>query len=286
MPRLSLSNAPRFLLAAGKHFLNNQGMLLVGAIAYYALLSVVPLVILMIVVLSHLIDQHNLMHVLARYLEWLMPSQSHSVMLDVEQFLDARSSIGLVLFGTLLFFSAMAFGVLEKAMAVIFAHRTSTHDYGRMLSLLRPYLLVLMLGLAMFAVTVLAVGVAVMSNYQVMAFGRDWSLDGLMKVLFYGIGFSFEVLILTVLYMAIPAGKTHLRHALAGAVGVSAVWEAMRHVLVWYFTTVSKVSVVYGSLTTAVVVMFSMEIAATIVLYGAQVISDYEQLPVNPANEP
>ena len=46
-----------------------------------------------------------------------------------------------------------------------------------------------------------------------------------------------------------------------------------------FFATLSKVSVVYGSLTTAVVVMFSMEVIAIIVLYGAQVIADYEQLP-------
>jgi uncharacterized BrkB/YihY/UPF0761 family membrane protein len=36
--------------------------------------------------------------------------------------------------------------------------------------------------------------------------------------------------------------------------------------------------VVYGSLTTAVVVLFSMELAATVLLLGAQVIAEYERL--------
>jgi uncharacterized BrkB/YihY/UPF0761 family membrane protein len=49
-------------------------------------------------------------------------------------------------------------------------------------------------------------------------------------------------------------------------------------VLLWYFTTVSKVNVVYGSLTTAIVVLLSLEIAATLVLFGAQVIAEYERL--------
>ena len=44
------------------------------------------------------------------------------------------------------------------------------------------------------------------------------------------------------------------------------------------FTTVSKVSEVYGSLTTAIVVLFSLEIGATLLLLGAQVISEYERL--------
>jgi uncharacterized BrkB/YihY/UPF0761 family membrane protein len=49
-------------------------------------------------------------------------------------------------------------------------------------------------------------------------------------------------------------------------------------VLVWYFATLSQVSVVYGSLTTAIVVLLSLELGATLLLLGAQVISEYERL--------
>jgi hypothetical protein len=35
---------------------------------------------------------------------------------------------------------------------------------------------------------------------------------------------------------------------------------------------------VYGSLTTAIVVLFSLEALATLLLFGAQVISEYERL--------
>ncbi len=56
------------------------------------------------------------------------------------------------------------------------------------------------------------------------------------------------------------------------------LWEITRRLLVWYFATLSQVSVVYGSLTTAIVVLLSLEIAATLVLFGAQVIAQYERL--------
>jgi uncharacterized BrkB/YihY/UPF0761 family membrane protein len=49
-------------------------------------------------------------------------------------------------------------------------------------------------------------------------------------------------------------------------------------VLVWYFTTLSKVNLVYGSMSTAIVVMFSLEIAASLLLFGAQVIAEYERV--------
>ena len=83
---------------------------------------------------------------------------------------------------------------------------------------------------------------------------------------------------LTSIYLVMPVGRLSLRHALIGGVTAALLWEITRHVLVWYFATLSQVSVVYGSLTTAIVVLLSLEIAATLLLFGAQVIAEYERL--------
>ena len=69
-----------------------------------------------------------------------------------------------------------------------------------------------------------------------------------------------------------------MRHALIGAIAAGVLWEITRRALVWYFATPSQVSVVYGSLTTAVVVLFSLEALATLTLFGAQLIAEYERL--------
>src|SRR5512146_831589 len=89
--------------------------------------------------------------------------------------------------------------------------------------------------------------------------------------------------------MVLQVGRLSLRLALIGGVTAALLWEITRHVLVWYFSTLSQVNVVYGSLTTAIVVLLSLEIAATLLLFGAQVISEYERIdrpqepePANP----
>jgi len=74
-----------------------------------------------------------------------------------------------------------------------------------------------------------------------------------------------------------PVGRLALRHALIGAVVAAVLWEATRHVLVWYFATLSQISTVYGSLTTAIAVLLSLELAATLLLFGAQVIAEFER---------
>jgi membrane protein len=273
-----LKHPSRFALQTLKGFNKNQGMLMAGAIAYYALLSVVPLLILLVIGLSHVVDQAELLTTLGHYLEWLVPSQSKAVLADVSDFLVNRNAIGAVLLVTMIFFGSLAFSVLEKAIAVIFGHRGALVKRHFLTSAVLPYCFVLFLCVAMLAVTLISVALQAMAQESIYLLGRDWSLGGLSGVLLYVLGFSAEVFIVAAIYLVLPVGRLPVRHALIGGFAATSIWEVIRHILVWYFTTLSKASVVYGSLTTAVIAMFSMEIAAMLLLVGAQVISEYERL--------
>src|SRR3954449_7515210 len=91
-----------------KAFRANQGLLLAGAVAYYALLSIVPLLILIVIALSHVIDQAELLDTLNRYLEWVIPGQSKAIVSELATFLANRDVLGWVLLGTMIFFSSLA----------------------------------------------------------------------------------------------------------------------------------------------------------------------------------
>lgn len=267
-----------FALQTLRGFSANQGLLLAGAVAYYALLSVVPLLIVSVIALSYLVDQAELLRTLGRYLEWVVPSQSRVVLADVTAFLDNGIAIGAVLLATMLFFSSVAFSVLEKAMRIILAHRGTITTRHFLVSAVLPYCFVLLLGVALLGVTLASVTLQAMAEESVHLMGRDWSLGGVSGMLLYLLGFGVETLILAALYLAMPVAPIRVSHALVGGFTAALLWEILRHILIWYFTTLSNASVVYGSLTTAVVVLFSMELAATVLLLGAQVIAEYERL--------
>jgi membrane protein len=259
-------------------FRDNQGLLLAGAVAYYALLSVVPLLILTVIVLSHWVDQAELLITLGRYLEWLMPGQSSAIVAELSNFVQHRDVIGWVLFGTMLFFSSLAFTVLEKAMSVIFLHRFAVRRRHFLVSALLPYCYILCLGLGLLIVTLVAGSLQAMGENSIRFMGGEWSLEGLSGLLLYLLGLGGEIFLMTSVYMVMPVGKLSWRHALIGGVTAALLWEVTRRLLVWYFSTLSQVNVVYGSLTTAIVVMLSLEIAAALLLLGAQVISEYERI--------
>ncbi len=259
-------------------FRANQGLLLAGAIAYYALLSIVPLLILSVIALSHVIPEHELLATIGRYLAWLVPSQSNAVVRELHGFLDHRDVVSWVLLGTMLFFSSLAFAVLENALSVIFVHRIVQRQRSWPMKLLLPYIYVACLAAGLLLVTLVAGGLENLGEYQVDLFGHEVSLGHFSHLLLYLLGLVGETVLLTSIYVVMPAGRLDLRHALLGAVSAVLLWELTRHVLVWYFATLSQVGVVYGSMTTTIVVLLSLELGATLVLLGAQVISEYERI--------
>jgi membrane protein len=146
-----------------------------------------------------------------------------------------------------------------------------------MVSAVLPYGYILCLGFGLLLVTLVAGSLQALGQEHVELLGRRWSLGGASGALLYLLGLAGEVFVLTSVYLVMPVCRLSLRHALLGAVTAALLWELSRHVLVWYFATLSQIGTVYGSLTTAIAVLLSLEVGATLLLLGAQVISEYER---------
>ena len=71
--RKVLNQPWRFTLQVLSAFHKNQGMLLAGALAYYVLLSVIPLFTLLLLMLSHVVDETALLTTLRRYIGLVIP---------------------------------------------------------------------------------------------------------------------------------------------------------------------------------------------------------------------
>jgi YihY family inner membrane protein len=276
----------RFILQTLKAFRANQGLLLAGAVAYYALLSIVPLLILIVIALSRVVPQQLLLASLAHLLRWLVPGQSNALVQELANFLDHRAVIGWVLLLTMIFFSSLAFTVLENAMSLIFVHRVVVRRRHFLISALLPYCYILFLGVGLLIVTFVSSALETLGAEGLQFFGLHVSLQGPSRVVLYLLGLAGEIFVLTSIYLVMPVGRPSVKHALLGGVVAALLWEITRHVLVWYFATLSQVSVVYGSLTMAIVLLLSLEWLATLLLFGAQVISQYERFGREPLQAP
>ncbi|MDH5671240.1 MAG: YihY/virulence factor BrkB family protein [Myxococcales bacterium] len=257
-----------FALQVLRGFRSHQGLLLAGAVAYYTLLSIVPLFGLLMLVLSSFYEERELLAMSTGVLEMLVPGQSPAVVSQIEIFLHNRYLIGWLGFLVMLFFSSLAFTVLENAMSVIFFHRVAIKRRRFVISATLPFIFIGLLGLGLALVTVISTAIQTAAWMPIEAPGP----------LLYLVGFAGLVMVLTAIYLVMPVGKLSLRHALVGGVTAAVLWEIARHVLIWYFRTLSMVDLIYGTFATAVLALLSLEVAAIIVLLGGQVIAEYERL--------
>jgi len=268
-----------FLLRVVRGFMHNQGLLLSGALAYCTLLSIVPMSILFLTGLSHFIAEEQLLHTLSTYTGMVIPGYSAILAEQVQVFLEHRQAVGIIGFLGMLFFSSMAFGVLQSALSVIFFHPVRTSRRNFFISAVIPYLYVLAIGCGIVLVSIITGAMETLEKTQLILFGWSVSLEATSRIALYIMGVISEVALLSSIYLLLPAVGTTFRHALIGGVTATILWEITRRVLVWYYSNLSMVNLLYGSFATAVVTLLITEAAALILLLGAQVIAELERNP-------
>ena len=266
----------RFLLRVVRAFLGNQGLLLAGAVAYYTLLSIVPFSILALVVLTNFIEEQQLIQTLSRYLEMAVPGYATTLTEQVRAFLEHRTAIGCIGFIGMLFFSSLAFSMLQSAMSVIFSRHARAPRRPYLVSAVIPYGYIVVMGAGIVLASIIVGAIENLESRHLAILGWDLNLGGTTGVALYVLGLVGEVLLFASFYLVLPAGGVRLRHALVGGITAAFLWEITRRVLVWYYGTISMVNVIYGSIAITVVALLSIEFVTLILLLGAQVIAELE----------
>ena len=261
-----------------KGFMDSQGLLLAGAVAYYTLLSIIPVFALLLIALSQFFDTQLLLDTLTTLLAMAAPSRLGELTMHFEIFMANWKVIGAMGLLLLLFFSSLAFTVLENALSMIFFHRRHNHRRHFLVSVVMPYLYILLLAAGFLVVSLMASWLHQHSSDTPSLFGFHIDMSATTATVLYLLGVTGEVLLLTSIYLVMPVGRLAWSHAIIGGITATLLWEITRHILVWYFSTLSFVSVIYGSLATTVIILLSFEFGAIILLLGAQVIAEYERI--------
>ncbi|NJC87224.1 MAG: YihY/virulence factor BrkB family protein [Desulfuromonas sp.] len=273
-----MERAVRFTRRVLRDFRRNQGLLLSGAIAYYTFLSIVPMTILAVIVLSHVLEVNQLSQVLSVYMDLVIPGYAGTLTEQMQPFLEHRIVLGVVGILALLFFSSIAFSMVENAMTLIFFHRFKKKTKRRhlLVSAIIPYLYLSLIALGTIIVSGAIGTIETFVYRQVTHFGWNLSLEGITGVLLYLAGIVGEFLILSSIYLVMPAVRVSLRYALIGGLTATVLWELTRRMMIWYYQAISMVKLIYGPIAIAVGALLCIEVAAIIILLGAQVIAELQ----------
>ncbi len=252
-------------------------MLLAGSVAYNAMLSLIPLAALLVVGFSHFVNEELLMEAVKTEVGLISPRAAPMVSDVLVTFVEAREIVGWVGLVVLLFFSSMAFRVLENAFAIIFDKKAEYVKRSFWVSALLPYLFIALIAIGLVFLTALTAALESSVGRRFGFGGFSVGLQWVVSIALHITGFLGLVLLFTALYKIMPVTQISFRLALAGGVTAAVMWEILRTALVSYFTHLSLVNAVYGSMATTIILLLSMEAAAFIVLLGAQVIAELQR---------
>lgn len=273
---LTMSRLGRFLARVLSHLGKNKALLLAGGVAYNALLSIVPLLAVVLVALTHVWDKEQLKAIVAAELALLIPAQAQGITDEVAMLLDNRDLVGGIGLGVMLFFSTWAFKMLEGALAVVFARSRTRRQRSFWMSVLLPYIFVLVIAAGLLTLTVLVALLERLSETELILFGYTLSLGSWPAyALKYG-GIATLIFMFTSVYRVMPIAQVSWRRALIGGTAAALLWDVLRRALMVYFSNISLVNVVYGSLATVIIALLTLEIGTLIILFGAQIISELQ----------
>ncbi len=246
----------RLLLFAGRvlrSFLRNRGILLAGGVGYNALLSLVPFLTLTVAALSIFVDEDRILEMLRSELTALVPQHADAILQAAQTFLENEASTRVVSVVAMLFFSSVAFRMLEEAVAAIFHTSGRDADRSFWISALLPYLFMLLLMVSLLIITLLTVSLEALDESPLSVFALERPLTYGIKLLLRLSGFLGLVLLFTGIYRVLPVIRISVRRAFVGGLAAAVLWRLTAKVMVFFFTNISMVNVLYGSLATIIV---------------------------------
>lgn len=257
-------------------FMQNHGLLLTAAVAQNMMLSLIPLCAVLMVIVSHFFEQKLLLNSLTSEVAFIAPGFATTLNEVMVTFLHSREIVGWVGLLILVFFSSMAFRVIEDAFAIIFRKPLPTLKRKFWISALMPYVFIVIVAGGLIVITTINALLDSQGSRTFDLLGIDLSLHQHLGTFIYLVGLLGLILLFTLFYKIMPVAKISFKRALIGGFTATILWEITRHILVYYYTSVSMVNVIYGSMATLIIVLLTLEAIALILLLGAQVIADLQ----------
>ena len=252
------------LLQAGRAFNEDRCSLLAAALSYYALLSLFPLALFILVVASQFVETETATHAVTRFITAYLPSGSAMVRSTLQEVTRLRGALTLVSAAGLLWSGSNVFDAIQLGI-----NRAFRVPDQRPLWRER----IVSLGMVIGAGLLFALSFAVTT---VLRLALHYRLIERNTLLFELLPIAGSILLGTgifgMLYRFLPFhSNIRWRDVWLSALSASVLWEIAKLIFAWYITNLALLNMVYGSLGTIIAVMLWGYISAAILLIGAEI---------------
>ena len=264
----SLPGPVKLLYRAYEKSSHDRAFDMAASIAYYWFFSIFPLFLGFAALSGYFIDSEESRQVIYSMLTKTLPGGSSDFVLEnLEAVVDLRGTMGLVSIATLLWSASRAIGAVSRAVNVAWgtpAERFFVFTKVRYFVL--TVLAIVLVVVSMAATAILEIYVQFDASFLERILGSE------LGARLSGIATSTTLLFVTVLliYKAVSNEPVRVRQLWPGALVAAILFEVCKAGFVIYLDRVASYSVVYGSLSSIIVLLMWLYLSSYILILGAE----------------
>ena len=259
------------LAAAAQEALNLNSTITAAAIAYFALFSLFPLILLSIAIASFSLGPLMDPRLIVQRLEFIAPALGQLLGQNIDEIIQGRGPVTSIALLGLIWSASTIFYMLTHTLNEIWGIERSRPIWQRrglailfVLTFVGPILF-----LASFAGSMIDT-VRTLLPDQIMPIVGSISLV---------VAFLLDVVLFITFYMLLPHGDSTWREILPGAIGAGLLWELAKKAFLFFISTyISASNLVYGPVAAIIAFLTWAYLSGHIFLFGAYVNVSYYQL--------
>ncbi|RJQ51702.1 MAG: YihY/virulence factor BrkB family protein [Nitrospiraceae bacterium] len=253
-------------------FFRDECFYLAASIAYFLIMSLVPLSLLIISLYGHMMGGNEAIY---RYslsrLVGFFPAVTQGITNELKNIITFRgiSWVTLIMYG---FLSLQLFYSMERAMDVIFKIPKRRHF---LLTIFWTVLIVSLVMVFLFLSFTLSSLSGVFGEYPMNIFGVALGSKAGIFIKYIA-PFLLVLATFTAVYKVVPKTKVPLKNAFAGALLLTFLWELAKFVFTWMVRNASYIGAIYGSLSTFILFLMWMYYISCIFLLGGEFVKNLD----------
>ena len=256
---------------AFRQLLYAGGTDLAASLAFFTVLSQLPMVALMAMILILVGPSDGVVDVIGEALHYLFPASQGLIDDAINKLLGGSLTIGILAVMNLMLGANRLFAATTRSVNRVFDIRNTQVVQVTIKSVSLATFVVALFMLTIGLAGVIRALIQLSQESAVVSHGLSTAATITLGAFATVIPAVLTTIIFTIIYYRIPNTRVQLRDAFFGAIVAIILFESGKHVFFWFNSHDTNQANIYGPITSVIVLMLWAYVASFIFLYGAAV---------------
>ena len=247
-----------------------------ASVSYYAILSLFPLALGLTAIVGIVADSPEQQEQVVDFIVDYLPGSETFVRDSIGGVVKFRTVTGIISILSLFWAGSAVFGSITRVVNRAWDVPRDPPFYKN-----KPRQLAMAVGISLLFWLSVSVSSAIhwAASIEIGGYSLESLVGGdVTSVLLRIPAFLMTVVIFAVIYKVLPNAETRWRYIWLGIIIAAALFEACKHLFLWYIGNFAQYDQVYGNIASVVVLMVWAYVSAFILILGAEIASEYTRI--------